>query len=73
MVACLGLGIGAREAWALVCLVFNADEESWVAARAAQPFPPGTIPMEFPPGYFEQSPAGCLCEIYVSPGRMAEH
>jgi xylulokinase len=58
MVAFLGLDIGTQGARALVCVLpGQEDGKGQVVAQASQPFPPGTIPPDLPPGYAEQSPA----------------
>jgi len=71
MVAFLGLDIGTQGARALVCVLpGQEDGKGQVVAQASQPFPPGTIPPDLPPGYAEQSPASwwqaavtCLREV----------
>jgi len=80
MVAFLGLDIGTQGARALVCIFpGQEDGKGQVVAQASQPFPPGTIPSDLPPGYAEQSPSSwwqaavaCLRQVtaQVPPGTI---
>lgn len=74
MEAFLGLDVGTQGARAVVCAVPEKEGETGrVVARAALPFPEGTVPVGLPPGHAEQSPAGwwdaaagCLREVSAS-------
>ena len=55
----LGLDIGTQGVRAVVCAVWDDDgPRSAILARAAQPFPAGTVVTDLPPGHAEQHPAG---------------